>query len=153
MTAPPLRFSQQLPQAIHRAALEAGDLHLRDAEKGGAPLLRETAVIPQADDSALSLRQRGDGGAERDLFEHPLRRIEIAEHLLEGKAVLSRLLLERLDRGGGGLRHGNLFGLEAGLRGELKDGRLAGKALLERALTAPSSRRKRRISPAIFGTA
>ena len=36
MTAPPLRFSQQLPQAIHRAALEAGDLHLRDAEKGGA---------------------------------------------------------------------------------------------------------------------
>ena len=118
---------------LHGAALEAGDLHLRDAEKGGAALLRETAVIAQADDSALARREGRDGGAQGDLLEHALGRVIIAEHLLEGEAVLPRLLLERLGRRGGGLRHGDLLRLEPGFRSELGDGRLAVQALFERA--------------------
>ena len=63
-------------------------------------------VIAQAYDLLFALGQLGYGLAQADALDYALRLVLSAEGLLKGKALLPRLALEALRRGGGGLGGG-----------------------------------------------
>ena len=122
---------QQLPQHVHGAAFETGDLHLGDMQDAGAGLLGHAVVIAQGDDLLLPFGQLFDGGAQGDMLHQPLLRAVIAQYQLERKAVLSALALDAFSGAGGGLGKGDLLRADPGLRRKLRKLGLPADALLQ----------------------
>ena len=125
-----------------------------------AVLLCHAVVKAQGYHLPLALRQRLYRSAQRNIFNKLVLRAVVAEDKLKREAVLPRLALDTVGRPSRRLGKGNVLGRYARLARKPDELRvdisliLAACSLMPRlTLTVPSSRRKRRISPDIFGTA
>ena len=139
--------SDEAPQGGKRFLLDAADLHLRDADHPCHALLRQAVEIAKVDDRPLARRQPRDGVAQRNALDDTVLNAGGTQNILQREALLAALPLDGFGARRRRLRAGDLLGGQGKRLRKLRERRLPPT------LTEPSSRRKRRISPAIFGTA
>ena len=154
---------------LDRPAFKAGDLYLGHMQDPCAVLLCHSMIIPQRDHLAFFLRQRLDRSAQSHMFHKLFLCRIVAEDMLQGETIFPILPLDAVGRAGRRLGESDLFRTKTCLLRKFREERLSPLFLFQAnaagadpgclplivrlTFTAPSSRRKRRISPEIFGTA
>lgn len=101
-----------LTQCRKSLFLDAGDLHLRNAENFGRFVLRQAVKIAQADDHLLAVGELGDRLAQRNAFQYFLLHFSLGQDVLQRKAVLAGAPLQGLRRAGGCLGYGDVLRLQ-----------------------------------------